>query len=349
MNLKEITIKLNLNQQQEETLNSFFTRSKGDNAPWYVHLVVIIGSWFAASLILLFLFLAEILKTTDSLKYLGGIVLLGSIAIPLLDKERKISEPLLVSLGFLGQILFFLGIAFSHLETNTISLTVLIVETILYFLSGTWIQRFISVILFFSASGTLLYHNEVITAIHFLLALAGVSLILLFRFETELITYSPLIPKFFLPTVYALAFCVSGISSLSVSRGELLQADWRISGAIGIVVLAAYLQDCFRTFMKEHLITTISAIAGISIILLSTLQAPGISFSVLLILIGFRQKLTFILVLGLLSITGYLTDFYYSLKMTLLVKSYVLLGSGILFISAYLLLTKLFAEKDIKE
>ncbi|TGK11858.1 DUF4401 domain-containing protein [Leptospira fletcheri] len=342
----EIPPELNLNAEQKEKLRSFLTRSESSDTPWYVHLVVILGSWFATMLLLLFLFIAKILETTESLKVIGALISVGSIAIPLLDQKKKISESFIVSVGFLGQVLLFLGIAFSKSEILSFSASVLIVEIFLYLFSGTWIQKFVSVLLIFSSSVILLEENEMSLGIHIMLALSGLAIVLLFRYEVEIVSSGKIIPSFYMPTIYGLTIAISGIPALSVIGGSYISTDWRISGTIGILVLAIYLWTCLNSILKDKLFIQGFMVGTICLLLAPTLQTPGISFSVFLIAIGFRQRLDLVLMLGILSISCYLVDYYYSLKFTLLIKSYILLGSGALFLCAYLSLSKLYDRKE---
>ncbi|TGK21003.1 DUF4401 domain-containing protein [Leptospira fluminis] len=344
----EIPPELNLNAEQKEKLHSFLTRGESSDTPWYVHLVVILGSWFATMLLLLFLFIAKILETTESLKVIGALVSIGSIAIPMLDKRKKISESFTVSIGFLGQVLLFLGIAFSRSEILSFSASVLIVEIFLYLFSGTWIQKFVSVLLIFSSSVILLEENEMSFGIHIMLALSGFAIVLLFRYEVEILSLGKAIRPFYIPTIYGLTLAISGIPALSAVGGNYISTDWRISGTIGILVLAIYLWTCMNPILKDTPFIQGLTVGAICILLIPTLQAPGISFSVFLITVGFRQRLYLILMLGILSISCYLVDYYYSLKFTLLIKSYILLGSGALFLFAYLYLSKLYDRKELE-
>ena len=79
------------------------------------------------------------------------------------------------------------------------------------------------------------------------------------------------------------------------------------------------------------------------IILLMALCAytPGISGTLLIILLSYRTNFKPGLAIGIAAFVYFISNFYYNLNINLLNKSLLLIGSGLLFLALYGLILKL--------
>ena len=78
------------------------------------------------------------------------------------------------------------------------------------------------------------------------------------------------------------------------------------------------------------------------IVLLSpTIFTPGVSFSLLIILLGFRAGNTWLTALAMLALLVFINAFYYNLNLSLLFKSITLMIAGALFIALFFIIKKL--------
>lgn len=79
----------------------------------------------------------------------------------------------------------------------------------------------------------------------------------------------------------------------------------------------------------------------LSILLLALCAySPGISGTLLIILLSFKTNYKWGLAIGILAFVYFISRFYYDLNLSLLQKSGLLLGSGIVFLALYFLLIK---------
>jgi len=84
---------------------------------------------------------------------------------------------------------------------------------------------------------------------------------------------------------------------------------------------------------------TAAAIAGAV-----SLRAPGITSGLIIVLLGFAGGNRVLSGFGILAVLSYLSYFYYSLQMTLLMKSLVLAGSGLALIALWVVMRFVFTD-----
>ncbi|MEO0562388.1 MAG: DUF4401 domain-containing protein, partial [Chloroflexota bacterium] len=93
---------------------------------------------------------------------------------------------------------------------------------------------------------------------------------------------------------------------------EMIAQDIRENSRVGLAVFAFIVIFAFPSFL-----------------------APGLMAGLLVVLMGFRNQNAALLTLGYLSLVGFLGEFYYSLDTTLLVKSLIMFGSGVVMLGGW--------------
>jgi len=90
------------------------------------------------------------------------------------------------------------------------------------------------------------------------------------------------------------------------------------------------------------------SIAVVGVILLGTVSAPGILLALALMILGYGRHERLLWTLGLLLMPAFIWFYYYTLELTLLEKSGVLVGSGCVLLLARLYLTvRGYAEEPV--
>jgi len=82
----------------------------------------------------------------------------------------------------------------------------------------------------------------------------------------------------------------------------------------------------------------LAAIGGAVLVALVSVKAPGIGVTLVILLIGYANGNRVLTGLGIFSLLGYLSHYYYMLQITLLEKSALLVCTGIVLIAARLAL-----------
>ncbi|TAK50613.1 MAG: DUF4401 domain-containing protein [Betaproteobacteria bacterium] len=86
------------------------------------------------------------------------------------------------------------------------------------------------------------------------------------------------------------------------------------------------------------------ALGGAALLALISLRAPGVGPAVAILVIGHANGNRVLAGLGILSLLGYLANYYYSLQATLLVKSALLASAGIALLAARLAMRRWWPE-----
>jgi len=153
--------------------------------------------------------------------------------------------------------------------------------------------------------------------------------------------------EFFEPVGYALAFALVMLHAQNHfwlygwmhSRGSvgwlMHHADW-VSAVLNSMVLLYLVQH----LVKEHGIqwgskTGRLILLAAVLLLFSALPVIGLSSALLVLLVGYARQNKLLMVLGGLSILGFVSWYYYSLNTTLLNKSLILMVMGVVMLLAY--------------
>jgi hypothetical protein len=90
----------------------------------------------------------------------------------------------------------------------------------------------------------------------------------------------------------------------------------------------------------QKTIERITLLAGVLLLVLPLWFAPALTGSMLVVLLGFRTGDRTTFALGILAFLYFTVQYYYDLDLTLLVKSYVMMSTGLLFLGLYLVSNK---------
>jgi hypothetical protein len=90
--------------------------------------------------------------------------------------------------------------------------------------------------------------------------------------------------------------------------------------------------------------TGVSSLAASAIVGAATVRAPGITSSLVIVLLGFTSGSRALFGFGIVAMLSYLSYFYYSLHLTLLLKSFALAGTGVVLVGMWVVMRRLFPE-----
>ena len=81
-----------------------------------------------------------------------------------------------------------------------------------------------------------------------------------------------------------------------------------------------------------------AALGGAILVMAAAFPAPGITTALLILLVGYAVSNRLLVGIGLIALGGFLSNYYYMMQSTLLVKSMLLVGFGVVLIIARLLM-----------
>jgi uncharacterized membrane protein len=250
------------------------------------------------------------------------------VALKLLTPRSVFTGQLALASSLAGQALFIGGFA-SELDYFSIVLLITILfEGILLLVYPDKLHRFLSSLAICGATLWLFIDLEVEEVTHLIIILLAVGTVLLWQHETRLIV-APL-RQLYRPVGYALLVALFGF--LILSFVDDLEIDWWWLSAGGLWLVLVYLEYIILTQQGLDLSAKIVPwlVAGTLILLIPAYQTPGILAALIGLLLGFKRSNRLLLGLSLAFLAVFLIGYYYNLNLTLLTKSFVLMGSGLI-------------------
>ena len=137
-----------------------------------------------------------------------------------------------------------------------------------------------------------------------------------------------------------------GLSLSLLLLGRLHHPLWAVGGSLldelGLSRLPLWLTPllCAALLLAVMMKLALPLRYGLPLVLLSAI-IPGMGAGALVLVLGFYAGSLGMMTLSLLMLTGYGALYYYDLSLTLMTKSWLLLGSGVLLLGTRLLLQRL--------
>lgn len=355
-----------LKDNEKTSISSYLDSQISSNlsnidTPWFVKIISIIGTWIGSFLFLLFLFQLNILNSEISVIISGTIMIVSGISLSYL-KSNAIVESILFAILSIGQIMVIFGLISNKThDLKVFLLIIILIEIPIYLFAKNYVQKLISVIaiplcimaIIQDASYNTAIGPDTISAMYISILLSIISKLLIssiimvssliWIFETKIQLKLKHFNYFYSPTAYGLI--ISSILLLLLSHDNFSYnfkiSLWYITTIFSFAALSFIifitLKNQFNLSLKKYLII----ISVIALILLPTVNSPGIITSLLIIILAFSNGNKLLFTLGISFFAVFLSFFYYSLQQTLLLKSIILMSSGALFILLYFVFTKI--------
>ncbi len=306
----------------------------------------VIGGFAAGCLFLVFLFLSGILESETSMTATGVIFIAGALVASRLLGNHTFLDAAFVSVYIIGCALLAIG---SGSETNactffilTALVTLIVTEKyVLVFISVLLLNGSIAFLYIDPGADEWLYLHTVVA----MMALTGLC-----ASEASIISISPKVNLRYKPVVAGLF-----VSLATILLGVALQHYW---GKNDNVVVYGQTLSVFTWMGIMYLVWQITRICDFSgrkrlifcalmaLVILPTFYAPAISGAVFMILLSFRYNYKPAFAISIILLIYTLTQYYYDLSITLLVKSGILFFSGILFLCMWWLFHKTIKKDD---
>lgn len=334
-----------LNNSDIDSQADFIIAQQQDKElPLYIRVLIGVGAFLTSIFIIGFLSIILFSNVDDiytittvfGLLFIAAAIFLAHIVNHQQEHSVKHSFFLQTSFAFMatGKSLLLFGLSKLFNSEWTISWVLLIMTISTYFVYKLSIDRFLSSFAFlFSVlvnivNSTNLDSDTTILFIGFFLIQLTVALFLII---------SPRVKHPYLPIAYALIFSLCSCVIFIVS-----QRLFFISYHLNVVVinqvvnwmLVAALIFLILWINKFQIKSTNIVLALIGSIVLGFISAPGIILAILLMIIGYAKHEKLLIVLAGLLLPVFLFYFYYSLNVTLLQKSIILITSGVLLLAA---------------
>ncbi len=296
--------------------------------PWYVRLFIGLSAWIAAALLIVFLGLAMVLESSTG-SLISGLVF-GTLALGL---RRSLPHSIFVSQGALalslaGQVLVTTGLAMEFEAVIPTALCLIVLELILIPLYPDALHRFFSTLIICSSIFAILLDLELFEAIHIFILVLALNIGWIWLNEARLAASR--LGYLYRPLGYALAIAMFGVLCLSLD--DFFDISWWVISALGLwAMLLGLTYYLLRAYGQP--LNTPAALwlyGGLILLLFPAYQTPGLFAALLILALGFHRNNRLLMGLAVAFLIVFLIGYYYNLALTLLIKSYVLLGSGLI-------------------
>ncbi|MDW7695011.1 DUF4401 domain-containing protein [Flammeovirgaceae bacterium SG7u.111] len=333
----DFTLKEFLGEEWESSQTELAGLAKTNQAEvhWAVKVLSFLGAWLAALLLMLFLALTGLLESEGVMLGLGVLLTAVAVWVGRVEKISPIAEPFFLSVGLIGQCLFVAGVILllDGVQELPILLLIAALELVILIFSQSQLQRFVSVVAVVFCLYGIVIEIEIPQLIHFITGLLAAGLVYMWVFKEKLVYQVRWINGYFDAVAYSLAFSLIGVLAVSVNRDfyhEYFDPRWWwvTSGFIIFSLLFAlyFALENFQLQNKKWLVLGLCLL-----ILLPTLPAPGIAASLLFLVVGSYHGEKILVGVGVIAGVVFISYFYYNLQVSLLHKSFYLMGAGLLF------------------
>ena len=327
--------------KKEQLSKTVISTQLEEELPLYLRFLLAIGASIASVLLVSFLGISGLIhESVASLIIWGLIFTTGAICLHVFsyrENDSPVINSLILQFSFtfisIGKIFFVVGTVILLESSWGISLALLLVTIATYPIYRMSIDRFLSTfILLCSILVNTLQTLFTVDLIYLLLN----SLFLVQFFASALFLTCHKIRREYIPLGYAFVFslCVNVLCLsffMIMMQGEDLDINimfinipLSMSLALGLIGIFIWVSGGIKK-IKYSTLAFVSVLA----ILLSLISAPGILSAISLIVLGYLKHENVLRVLGLLILPVFLILYYYNLDVSLMQKSLILMGSGL--------------------
>ncbi len=326
---------------KEQDLKSFvLEQQEGKELPLYIRALVGVGAFIASLCLIALMAIGFDIDETEGFLVVG--LLFIALAISLIrfgGDGVTIKHSFMMQSSFAlmaaGKALFVFAIVMIFESAWAGTLAILTVTVATYHVYRMSIDRFLSTYaVLFSIHINVLWIGDVPAskAIFFNL-FVGVELLL-----AAILIWSAKVRRDYIPVTYALLFSLCTAASFLASRAEF-------AFVMDEEVIAPYFTSLLFTIALSATIVWIAGglsklkseavlLGCLGAIILGVLSAPGVLLAIILMVLGYGKHEKIMIAMGALLLPLFLYHYYYNLDVSLLEKSGVLVGSGLLLLAA---------------
>lgn len=318
-----------------------------NNQSLAIKILSIFGGLLASSAFLIFLLITGLYDSGPAL-FVSAATSFGVAVWINKVSDRFILDTLSVAAFIIACIL--LGLALDKVKINeygiSISFMLVAIFTLIYV--RNYILSFLSVLLFTGSILFLILSGSHFVFIHLYIVVLSIMLTYFYLKEARILTKRNLLSELYNPLRIGLLISfLAGLIILVQKAFFVPNLYYTLFSSIVIIcavlfVLSRVIQVLMIDKKKERLMIYLLS----ALILLPTALYPSISGALLIILLSFWVNYKTAFVMGILALIYFISQYYYDLNISLLIKSIILFSSGLLFLLLYLLIHKKTASDE---
>lgn len=318
-------------------------RAPAVSTPGYVRVLVAVSAWLAALLLLAFLSMAHWV-TNASGAIVAGVVLLPAALLLRRTTHAEFAVQLALAVSLAAQALLIGGVGMLNHSIAAAAFAALLVQALLMALYPDKLQRLLAVLIAVAAVQVLLVEAKFPNGVHLLTVAvaAGAAYVWLNEARLAAGVSAPL----YRPIGYGLVIALFGLlvpSLLDAATPTGLAYPLPWISALGLIAVLVFLE---LRLLRRHApsftdIRVLAVLGATALLAIPSLQAPGLLAALIVLLLGFRRGNRLLLGLAFAFFSFFLSAYYYHLPISLLHKSAVLAGSGLILLGLRTVLGRL--------
>ena len=313
--------------------------------PWYVRTMLGIAGWIGAVFLLGFVGVgfAFVVKSVIAALIVGALLCGAAVFIFRINPNSDFASQFAFAMSLAGQVLILVGLfrGFPS-QINTITLLMVFIQAILFFLLPNFLHRvwaattgIVAAVMLLNSFGLYAYTPALLIAAfswvwlnEFNFAQRG-SLIRALGYGCALASILILLTR---GSAWSLQRFWARHEVLSLPSSQL--NFWIGAALIGVTLIFVVVKLLAREGVAATSRPGVAALAAATLIALLSFKAPGIGLTLIILLVGYAHGNRVLAGLGIFSMLAYLSHYYYILDISLLQKSMLLMGSGIILLAA---------------
>lgn len=330
----------------EPAILAEYKKEDANKSSLAIKILSIVGGLFATLTFIGFLALMRLFESEAAILITGICFIIVAIW---LNKafDKLIFDTLSISIYVTGLVMLGAGLTLLDVGENELIFIILVVSLLTLFVNQTYMLSFMAVTAFTGCFLAFIIVNKSYEFFHLYNSAIALLLVYVFLNEGKIITFNKNSSKLYNPMRIGLIFSLLVGLIISVNR-EVFDMPTSFIWISSILLLAVVMYLVFQIVKrleitdnkKQALIYMLSVL-----VLSSTIFAPSILGAIIIILLSFFVNYKTGLAIGIIALIYFITQYYYDLNLTLLVKSIILIASGILFI-VFFLFTKKFTSNE---
>lgn len=314
-----------------------------DDIPWYLRVAVGFGAWVATGFLLGFALAIASLEDAFPRVVAGAALIAGAMWFrPRASSDFRKHAAVAASLA--GQGLVIAGLyGLSDSTRATAAVVVLMGIPLLRFFPDN-VHRFLTTLAIVAAGYAAIVEESTAGAFEVVTVflVAATAMTWRFRLRERAGTWNAVLRPVGYALIVALLIVLVIGSSTQLGRVSFDAGQWLTLGRVTTAALAIALLLVVRAVLDEHAsahtgmgagAAAFAAYAGVAFLALTTVTTPGIMAGAWVLALAFDRRDRVLVGMGIVFLLVFGTVYYYNLRLTLLEKSGVLVGSGALLLA----------------
>jgi Domain of unknown function (DUF4401) len=318
--------------------------AEAEESPWYIRSMIAFGAWVASLFLMAFIGgIGAIFFSNES--GLIVIALLTLAGVTLLRRRSSVEfvQHLLLAFSLGAQILLAFGLAVTFRNASIVMLCLICIQGALILYYPDRLLQFLTVMAIVAELVFLIFDAKHYLYLHGLIVLLAVSAVWLAQIESRVYTGSW--ASLHAPIYHAVLLSLLGVMLLSTvyvipdwHHILYFPKSWIATLTMGVVLLYMVQRLLRRSTYPVRQAIQLFVYAGTLGFILLSWRAPGLVTALLVMLLGFHYANRFVIGMAIAFFGIFLTAFFYGIEVSLLHKSYTLMGTGALLLLGWYLL-----------